>query len=258
MLSQGKVNPTRKTSRISKFDREKLDAPITVRVVFQKTGNLQYFSHLDLQRTWQRVLVRASIPMWYTQGFNPHSKITFGVPLPVGSEGLEEMVDLRIDRQITPAEIKAQLNAELTSEMQVSEVYIPTTAFSDIAWGTYHMTVKTPGDPIDNAAAINAIFAPDAQPIIMTKRSKSGDKEVDILPMIHGVKATADCNGLIQIRATLRAGNTENLNPEYLIKAMRDKLGILPEDGDLEEVWYRILRIGFYDEKGVEAGKWFR
>ena len=257
MLSQGKVNPTRKTSRISKFDREKLDAPITVRVVFQKTGNLQYFSHLDLQRTWQRVLVRASIPMWYTQGFNPHSKITFGVPLPVGSEGMEEMVDLRIDRQITPAEIKAQLNAELTDEMQVSEVYIPTTAFSDIAWGTYQMTVKTPGDPIDNAAAINKIFAPDAQPIIMTKRSKSGDKEVNILPMIHSVKAVA-ADGLIKIRATLRAGNTENLNPEYLIKAMRDQLGILPEDGNTEEVWYRILRIGFHDERGVEVGKWFR
>ena len=245
MLSQNKVN------RISKFDREKLDAPITVRVVFQKTGNLQYFSHLDLQRTWQRVLVRASIPMWYTQGFNPHSKITFGVPLPVGSEGMEEMVDLRIDRQITCAEIKAQLNAELTNEMQVSEVYIPTTAFSDIAWGT-------PGDPIDNARAINEMFALDAPPIIMTKRSKSGDKEVNILPMIHAVKAVADVNGLIQIRATLRAGNSENLNPEYLIKAMRDRLGILPEDGALDEVWYRILRIGFHDEKGVEVGKWFR
>jgi radical SAM-linked protein len=195
--------------------------------------------------------------MWYTQGFNPHSKIVFGVPLPVGSEGMEEMVDLRIDRKITPAEIKAQLNAELTNEMQVSEVYIPATSFSDIAWATYQMTVKTPGDPAANAAAINAIFAPDAQPIIMTKRSKSGDKEVNILPMIHSVKAVA-ADGLIKLRATLRAGNTENLNPEYLVSAMRDRLGILPEDGSMEEVWYRILRIGFHDEKGVEVGKWFR
>ena len=256
MLSQGKMIAANR--RISKFDREKLDTPITVRVIFQKTGNLQYFSHLDLQRTWQRVLVRASIPMWYTQGFNPHSKIVFGVPLPVGSEGMEEMVDLRIDRQITPAEIKAQLNAELTSEMQVSEVYIPTAPFSDIAWGVYQMTLKTPGSPTDVANAINAMFAPDAEPVVMTKRSKSGDKDVNILPMIHDLKATADCNGLIQIRATLRAGNTENLNPEYLIKAMRDKLGILPEDGAPGEVWYRILRIGFHDEKGVETGKWFR
>jgi hypothetical protein len=141
--------------------------------------------------------------------------------------------------------------------MQVSEVYIPATSFSDIAWATYQMTVKTPGDPAANAAAINAIFAPDAEPIIMTKRSKSGDKEVNILPMIHSVKAVA-ADGLIKIRATLRAGNTENLNPEYLVGAMRDKLNILPEDGNMEEVWYRILRIGFHDEGGVETGKWFR
>ena len=251
MLSQEKLN------RISKFDREKLDTPITVRVIFQKTGNLQYFSHLDLQRTWQRVLVRASIPMWDTQGFNPHSKIVFGVPLPVGSEGMEEMVDLRIDRRITCEEIKNQLNAELTSEMQVSEVYVPATAFSDIAWGTYQMTLRTPGDPVEIANAINGIFAPDAEPVVMTKRSKSGDKEVNILPLIHSVKAVA-ADGLIKLRATLRAGNTENLNPEYLVKAMRDRLGILPEDGAPEEVWYRILRIGFHDEKGVETGKWFR
>ena len=252
MLSQGKVN------RISKFDREMLDAPITVRIVFQKTGNLQYFSHLDLQRPWQRVLVRASIPMWYTQGFNPHSKITFGVPLPVGSEGMNEMVDLRIDRKITCEEIKNQLNAELTNEMQVSEVYVPQTAFSDIAWGVYEITIKTPGDPIDLSKSIRDIFASDAEPIVMTKRSKSGDKEVNILPMIHSVKAVADQSGLIRIRATLRAGNTENLNPEYLIKAMRDRLGILPEDGATDEVWYRILRVGFHDEKGVQVGKWFR
>ena len=96
MLSQNKMK------RVSKFDRQPLDSPVTMRVVFTKTGNLQYFSHLDLQRTWQRVLVRASIPMWYTLGFNPHAKIVFGVPLPVGSEGMEEMVDLRIDRAITP------------------------------------------------------------------------------------------------------------------------------------------------------------
>ena len=249
---------SKKVTRVSKFDREPLDAPITVRVVFQKTGNLQYFSHLDLQRTWQRVLVRASIPMWYTQGFNPHSKIVFGVPLPVGSEGMGEMVDLRIDRRITCDEIREQLNAELTDEMQVSEVYVPTTSFSDIAWAVYDITVKTPGDAAALATAINATLAPDAEPVIMTKRSKSGDKEVNILPMIHRVHAIADNNGLIRIRATLRAGNTENLNPEYIVKALRDRVGILPEGVGFEDAWYRILRVGFHDAAGVKTGKYFR
>lgn len=242
----------------SKFDRPLLSEPLTYRVIFRKTGNLQFFSHLDLQRTWQRVLVRAAIPMWYTKGFNPHSKIVFGVPLPVGSEGMEEMVDLRIDREITCEEMKNQLNAELTSEMQVSEVYVPKTAFMEIAWATYEMTLKTPGDPAETVKAINGYFTPDGDPIIMTKRSKSGDKEVDIRPMIHSFKASADMNGVIHIRTTLRAGNTENLNPEYIIKAMRNALNILPEDGDPREVWYRILRIGFHSEAGVDSGKWFR
>ncbi len=251
MLSQNQMR-----GKLSKFDRPLLAAPVTMRVVFTKTGNLQFFSHLDLQRTWQRVLVRASIPMWYTLGFNPHAKIVFGVPLPVGSEGLEEMVDLRIDREITPDEMNAQLNAELTPEMHVSEVYIPTTSFSEISWATYEMTLSTIGDAAENAKLIGAIFSEGAEPVIMSKRSKSGDKDIDILPLIHSLKATADCRGEIHIRTTLRAGNTENLNPEYIIKAIRERSTMLPED-DLT-AWYRILRLGFHTADGVASGKWFR
>lgn len=249
-----------KVKHPSKFDRPLLAEPVTYRVVFQKRGNLQFFSHLDLQRTWQRVLVRAAIPMWYTQGFNPHSKITFGVPLPVGSEGLEEMVDLRIAREISCEEMKKQLNAELTDEMQVSEVYVPKTALGDIAWGVYEIVIGTGTDKAEatsTAAAIHAYFNGDTTPILMMKRSKSGEKEVDIRSAIHDLKATADCDGIIHIRTTLRAGNTENLNPEYIIKAVRSALGILPETG-APTAWYRIIRLGFYDAKGVETGKWFR
>ena len=68
MLSEKRVSRP-----VSKFDRPLLPEPMTYRVVFSKVGNLQFFSHLDLQRTWQRVLVRASIPMWYTQGFRCRS-----------------------------------------------------------------------------------------------------------------------------------------------------------------------------------------
>ena len=243
---------------VSKFDRPKLAEPLTYRVIFKKTGNLQFFSHLDLQRTWQRVLVRASIPMWYTQGFNPHSKIVFGVPLPVGSEGLEEMVDLRIDRAITCEEMKNQLNTVLTDEMQVSEVYIPQTSFMDIAWGAYRITLQTGKDARSLAESINAYFNEDTTPIMMLKRSKSGDKEVDIRPMVHELKASADVNGVIHMSAILSAGNTQNLNPEYIVKALRDRFGILHEDSDPETEWYTILRIGFYSEEGIKTGKWFR
>lgn len=53
----------------------------TVRLKFRKVGDLQYISHLDLQRTFNRVIKRSGIPVWYTQGFNPHMKLVFSSPL---------------------------------------------------------------------------------------------------------------------------------------------------------------------------------
>jgi radical SAM-linked protein len=247
MLSEQSLN-----NRISKFDRPLLEQPITYRVAFCKRGNLQYFSHLDLQRTWQRVLVRASIPMWYTQGFNPHSKIIFGIPLPVGVEGLREMVDLRVDREISAEEMKQQLNQELTEEMAVSEVYVPTAPFADIVWGQYELTLCSPELTAREAQAVKELFSPGASPIVMTKRTKSGDKQVDILPLIQSLSVAPDPvgNGKLTVRTTLATGNGGSLNPEYLVTAIRERLGLLSDLSDPEKVWYTILRTGFLTADG--------
>ena len=247
MLSEKSV-----TRPVSKFDRPLLPEPITYRVVFSKTGNLQFFSHLDLQRTWQRVLVRASIPMWYTQGFNPHSKIVFGIPLSVGVEGTHEMVDLRVDRQISPEEMRSQLNAELTDELQVSEVYVPTSAYADIAYAVYTFTLADPAALIVGADTIQSLFMPGSEPIIMTKRTKSGDKEFDILPLIRSIRTDRGEDGLLTIHATLAAGGSANLSPEFLISALRQKLGILSDTAHPDACWYRILRTGFFRADGSE------
>ncbi len=244
MLSEKRVSRP-----VSKFDRPLLPEPMTYRVVFSKVGNLQFFSHLDLQRTWQRVLVRASIPMWYTQGFNPHSKIVFGIPLSVGTEGTHEMVDLRVDRAITPDEMRDQLNAELTDEMQVSAVYVPTTAFSDIAYATYVITVSDPATAAMGADAVEALFAPG---IVMTKRTKSGEREVDILPLIRELRTARNADGTLTVHATVAAGGSTNLSPEFLITALREKLGMLTDTAHPDVCWYRILRTGFLCADGSE------
>ena len=44
----------------------------TLRVFFEKRGNIRYISHLDLMRTMTRAIRRSGIPLWYTEGFNPH------------------------------------------------------------------------------------------------------------------------------------------------------------------------------------------
>jgi len=222
----------------------KLETPKTVRIKFRKVGDLQYISHLDLQRTIARVLVRAKIPMWYTQGFNPHAKVIFGLPLSVGTESECEFIDLRIDRDISPADVKKQLNRELTNEMQILEAYEPTSKFQDIAWAKYEIGLHSQSLNAEVAEQLQTLYT--QAPLTMTKKTKSGDKEIDIIPMIRTIRViyNPDRAGEIRISAVLAAGSREHLNPELLIKAAKEHLGIL--SGDPTKEHYTVLRTHVY------------
>ncbi len=231
MLSENKINTI-----MPKFDRPMLPAPITVRIKFCKKGNLQFISHLDLQRSFHRILIRSQIPMWYTQGFNPHAKLVFGLPLSVGCESECEYADLRIDRQISCEDIKSQLNANLTDEMYVLDAYIPTSKFSDIAYASYLIDIRPNMLKPTDIESVKNLFD---NPIIMTKRSKSGDKEIDITKLISKIKIWEN-DGHIIINTTLSASGSENLNPEYIVTAIKNELDIL--SGDPTKESYSITR----------------
>ncbi len=230
-----------------------LDTPKTIRIKFRKVGDLQYISHLDLQRTIARVLVRAKIPMWYTQGFNPHAKVIFGLPLSVGTESECEFIDLRLARDIPPSALKEQLNRELTEEMQILEAYEPKTTFMDVAFAKYEYTLRFDGANLETAQKLERLFK--TAPLCMTKKTKSGEKEFDIIPMIRSVKVVCPEHHTDEIRisAVLSAGNTEHLNPEMLIKAAKEHLGIL--SGDLARESYSILRTHVYVADGIKEFK---
>lgn len=228
---------------------QKLAEPKTIRIKFRKVGSLQYISHLDLQRTFARVLVRADIPMWYTQGFNPHAKVIFGLPLSVGTESECEFIDLRLDRDIPPAEVRARLNRELTAEMEISEAYEPSSKLSDIAWARYEMCLRFSG--ADRAVADRLQSLWTTSPLLMVKKTKSGDKEIDITPLVREIKViyNDDRPNEIRVRALLSASEGSYLNPEMLISAARRELGIL--SGDPAEEEYSILRSHVYLSDGV-------
>lgn len=221
---------------------EKADPFLTMRIRFRKVGSLQYISHLDLQRTLARVLMRANIPMWYTQGFNPHAKVTFGLPLSVGTESECEYLDLRLDRRIPPAEVVARLNRELTEEMAVLDAYEPTSKFQDIGWASYEMVLRFAGADEAVAESMQALFT--TSPLMMTKKGKAGEREIDIVPLIRSVKVSCPAAGEIRISAKLSAGGDAYLNPEFLITSAKTRLGIL--SGDPAQESYSILRTEVY------------
>ena len=160
-----------------------LDPPENVRIMFTKTGSLKYISHLDLQRTFTRCLIRSHLPVWYTKGFNPHTKLVFSLPLSVGCESICEFVDIKIERRISHAQIKELLSKQFTDEMLVLDVYAPVGKFSDIAYAEYECKIKTSKACDETAKQIESYLT--TSPVTMLKRSKSGEKELYLFPFLR-------------------------------------------------------------------------
>lgn len=186
-----------------------------IRVKFTKTGRLKFISHLDLSRTMKNALLRAKIPIWYSEGFNPRPKIVFAMPLSVGVESVCEYMDIRLT---APTDIELDF---FTEQMKVLEIYKSDTNFNEIGYAEYKIE-------FDNEIDTQKLESP----LIVTKKSKSGEKEIDIQSMVKRYKYENHT-----LTALLSADNENYLNPEILAKA-------------LSETGYDICRINIYLRDG--------
>lgn len=211
-----------------------------LRFKFIKRGSLQYISHLDLVRTMHKVIVRAKLPLWYTEGFNPKPKMIFAAPLSIGTESECEFMDLRMNEYIDPAEAMARLNANMTHEMQITEAYYPESKFTDLKWMSYRITIGGVGLSTEVAEKCRALLNGDA--VIVQK--KNSDQTMDIRHLIKSAEASYDGENII-IDAVLSADPSAFLNPEYVIKALRDGCGILSSP-DITSEYYETLRLKAY------------
>ena len=220
------------------------NTPIVLRVKFYKKGNLQYISHLDLVRTMMKVIVRAKLPLWYTEGFNPKPKLTFAAPLSIGTESMCEYMDIRLTEKIPTAIAKERLNANMTNEMQATEVYYPDGKLTALKWLAYEITLETKDVEPELVEKINSVL--DSEELQILKKTKSGEALVNIKPLIKSAFARA-AGQRIMISCILSADPSAFLNPEYVIKVLKEKCGILSDDNLLEER-YSIMRTNAYKE----------
>ncbi len=214
----------------------------TVRIKFKKIGSLQYISHLDLVRTMSKIVIRAKLPLWYTEGFNPKPKMVFAAPLSIGTESLSEYMDLRITERLPEEEVMARFNANMTEEMSVIEAYYPDCPLTDLKWLEYEVFVKTEGADEFLAEKCNELLS--SERIEVLKKTKKGEAVTNIRHLIKSA-STEFSNGNLHISMILSSSSEEYLNPEYVITALKEGCGILSSRNLLCE-YYQILRTRAY------------
>jgi len=93
-----------------------------VRIIFSKGGPLKFISHKDLMRLFERAFSRAALPVKYSGGFNPHPLISLPLPLALGMEGLNEIMEVKFAAFVEPAEIKEKLQSRLPEGLLIKRV----------------------------------------------------------------------------------------------------------------------------------------
>ncbi len=154
-----------------------------MRVTFAKGEEVKYISHLDLMRLWERALRRANTPLLYSKGYNPRPKISIAAPLAVGFTGRREVMDLILERPISPYDLATSVRNQLPLAITLSEVEEVYPALpslqSQLQSAEYRVIVtgREPEEQIQNR--LTALLSSARLP-----RERRG-KEYDLRPLIR-------------------------------------------------------------------------
>ena len=189
------------------------------RILFEKTGEAIWISHLDLMRLFQRSFKRAGLPLTHTQGYNPRPSVSIAMPLSVGVESICELLDFELEgEQVECDKITERLNRALVKGVRVLQCYDTGKKIKELAFLKCCVTMEYDhGVPEAAEEFISALFGREC--LMVEKKSKNGMTEQDIIPMIRSLLLNREDDNTLQITAMVCCQNP-SLNPMQLVAAI--------------------------------------
>lgn len=226
---------------------------LKARIKFRKYGCMKFIGHLDVMRFFQKVMRRADIPIAFSGGYSPHMIMSFAQPLGIGLTSDGEYLDIELTEPIDSKEAVARMNAvsvegiEMVSMVQISEEKkasgMTITAASD-----YQVFLLESGKSSDVRRKIPSEWKESwekflsQEQILVWKKTKKSEKEVDIKPMIYGSEIKEE---YLYLYLYLAAGSEQNLKPDLVMETFLKYVG--QEDAPL---FYNRLDVYARDEDG--------
>ncbi len=205
---------------------------VNIRVKFRRGDEVKFISHLDLMKVFERAIRRARLPIAYSQGFNPHPGMVFGLPLSVGVTSEAEYGDFELtDDGLSMDEFMERLNSQLPLGLEILSAKPRQTKkniMATISASEYIVVVGTELNIDEKAFQAELKKFLSQKEIIVKKKTKSGIKDTDIRSMIFDVDFQLQPMGtfnIIKFTMLLSAGSKANLKPELLVETLFGILG---------------------------------
>ena len=89
------------------------------RAQIRKGAEIAVLSHLDYMNVFMRALLRSKLPAAWSEGFNPHLKVSFANALAVGVTSESEYVDFELTEPLNESEVMTRLNRQLPKGAEI-------------------------------------------------------------------------------------------------------------------------------------------
>ena len=189
------------------------------RLLFEKSGNAVWISHLDLMRLFQRAFKRAGLPLKHTQCFNPRPSVSIALPLSVGVESACELLDFDLEGDMPSyAEMRDSLNRSLVAGVRGLDIYDTGRKLRELSLLGCVVTLEyDQGIPDGCAEAIRELFSGES--LTVAKKGKNGPVEQDVIPMIKKLDVHIADEHSIDISAVICCQNP-SMNPMQITGAV--------------------------------------
>lgn len=229
---------------------------LKVRVKYKKGDRVRFISHLDLARVMRMSLKRAKWPVAITKGYSPKMRVSFYAPLPVGTSGEEEYMDVFLDQSGTDplatsqtpgflVQLTRALSGTLPEGFSVSQVFIAPDSEksleSQILGSLYRVEIEeVKRGPV--SSAIEAFFI-EEQVLFYIERP-TGTRTVDLRRFVEYMRIEPDIDsGPNSLTLLMRIGheNGRTVRPQWVIGSL-SRFGL---DIDTNEVIVDRLKLYF-------------
>jgi radical SAM-linked protein len=193
-----------------------------LRIRFGWGEAVRFISHLDIIRLWQRALNRAGLPLAYSEGFNPHPRISLAAPLALGVTGEAELMDIYLSRWASPHAFTDAVARQLPAGIEMKQVYniavtLPSLQ-SQVRFAEYRVTLATGKGREEVEAALNRLL--DAGELPWQHQRDTGPRHYDLRALIDDLWLAEWQDGRCTIGMRLRCDSGGSGRPEQVTAAL--------------------------------------
>ena len=193
-----------------------------LRIRFTRGEEVKFISHLDIMRLWQRALNRAGVPLAYSEGFNPHLRMSLAAPLALGVTSEAELMDIVLARFASPHNFTTAVSRQLPSGIEIRQVYnIPLTLpslQSQVRYAEYKVELKTGKGQKDIESLIASLLATEHLP--WQHQRDTGPRHYDLRALIDDLWLIDWRRGRCAIGMRLRCDSSGSGRPEQVAIAL--------------------------------------